>query len=113
MGFYSSLLRRAQEVVTPEAKIKASFEDGKIKGREDFKQEFEYATRDYRELQKTVSVFEKKSGVSIDNWNCKEVGEAVRMVLNGEHLRIKSSLQNLLEQSKRITERIEEELKKG
>jgi hypothetical protein len=34
------------------------------------------------------------------------------MVLNGEHLRIKSSLENLLEQSKKITERIEEELRK-
>lgn len=110
--FLAALLRRAQEVVTPEAKIKASFEEGKIKGREDFKQEFEYATRDYRELQKAVSVFEKKSGVSIDNWNCAEIGEAVRMVLNGEHLRIKSSLENLLEQSKKITERIEEELRK-
>jgi len=110
--FFAALLRRAQEIVTPEAKIKASFEEGKKKSREDFKQEFEYATRDYRELQEAVQLFEKKSGVSIDKWSCAEIGEAVRMVLNGEHLRIKSSLENLLEQSKKITERIEEELRK-
>jgi len=110
--FLAALLRRAQEVVTPEAKLKASFEEGKEAGKEEVRVEFEYAQRDYKALKEAVCIFEKKSGVSIDNWNCENVGEAVKMVLNGEHLRIKSSLENLLEQSKKITERIEEELRK-
>jgi hypothetical protein len=112
-SFFAALLRRAQEIVTPEAKLKASFEEGKIKGREDFKQEFEYATRDHKELQQALLIFEKKSGISINKWSDKNIGDAVRRVLNGEHLRIKDSLRNLLDQSKRITERIEEELKKN
>lgn len=110
--FFAALLRRAQEVVTPEAKLKASFEEGNKKGREDVRQEFEYASRDYRELQQACLLFEKKSGVSINKWSSENIGEAVRMVLDGEHLRIKDQLQNLLEQSKKITERIEKELLK-
>lgn len=110
--FLAALLRRAQEVVTPEAKLKSSFDEGKKKGREEFKQEFEYATRDYKELQQAVLLFEKKSGVSIDKWSSENIGDAVRMVLDGEHLRIKVNLQNLLEQSERITARIKEELLK-
>jgi len=109
--FLAAILRKAQQSITPEAKIKTAFEDGKKKGKEEVRLEFEYAQRDYIALKEAVLIFEKKSGVNIDKWNYESIGEAVRIVLKGEHLRIKDSLQNLLKQSKEITKRIEEELK--
>jgi len=63
-------------------------------------------------LIKKVHEFQKASGVVINFWRLGNIGEAVKMVLNGEHLRAKEELETLLEKSKNITKRIEEELKK-
>lgn len=108
--FFAALLRKAQEMVTPEAKIKASFDEGKKIGQEEAKYQFEYALREYDSLKEAVSEFKKKSGVEIHKWNGGVIGEAVNMVLNGAHLRIKTDLQDLLIRSKKISEEIEKEL---
>jgi len=110
--FLAAILRQAQETLTPEAKIKEAYDTGRSKGVEETKSQNEYFSKQHKELQKKVADFEKASGVRVDTWRGDNVGEAVRMVLDGEHLRIKQSLQGMLERSKGITEAIEKELAK-
>lgn len=108
--FLAAILRKAQEVITPEAKIKEAVEEGKKLGKEAVRLEFEYAQRDHKALKEAVEEFEKISGVHINQWQAGNVGEAVKMVLNSEHLQIKKSLLQLLETSKEISGSIEKHL---
>lgn len=109
--FLAAILRRTQEVVTPQAKLNEEFKDGEKKGKEVAQKSFKWQEEEHRELKETVRKFEKISGVKIDcGWRLEESAEAVKMVLNGEHLRIKQQLKNLLEKSQKITEDIKKEL---
>lgn len=110
--FLAAILRKAQETICPDAKIKKAFADGEKKGLEQKQYDRKWLQDKYDNLQKAVFEFEKKSGVVINQWNSEKIGEAVRMVLNGEHLKAKDDLENLLQRSKLITKYIEETLSK-
>jgi hypothetical protein len=109
--FLAAILRKAQECIAPEAKIKEAFDAGFAKGKEETNHFHKHQMEEYRSLQQTVNNFERISGVHIDKWRGDDVGEAFRMALNGDHLRIKRQLEGLLETSKEITQAIEEKLR--
>ena len=108
--FLAAILRRAQESITPEAKIIAARKEGKEEGRKVARAEVEYGLREYQNLKKAVLDFEKASGVCINEWHAESIGEAVKMVLAGGHLRTKDRLQALLETAKSISADIEKQL---
>ena len=110
--FLAAILRKAQVIVTPEARFTETFKAGKKEGIKKAERDFKYAQENHQRLQKKVYDFEKISGVQIDTWNTGDVAEAVRMVLTGEHLRVKQQLKGLLETSEKITDRIKAELNK-
>ncbi len=109
--FLAAILRRAQETITPEAELKESFNKGKIKGEENAQIHFKYERDEHNRLKQAVDDFEKASGVKINEWRGAErIGEAVRMVLEGEHLRAKEELKRLLKQAEEIVEDIKNKL---
>lgn len=99
-SFIASLLRRAQEQLTPEAALREEFNRGKKEAAEDYKRSREYdkssAEQRLTELQDKVNVFCKASGVDIANaWRGEKIGEAVRAVMHGAYMREKERLKDL------------------
>lgn len=111
-AFLAAILRRAQEELTPESKIKKAYDEGRIKGNDDKQSQVEFIDMQFKKLKEVVHNFEKKAGFNIDTWRGESIGEAVRMVLDGRHLHLKEDLYLLLDRSKSITESIEKELTK-
>lgn len=112
-SFLAAILRRAQQVITPDRIKKECFESGKKRGKELAQDSLKWERENHQELQEKVKKFEKIIGQPIDyGWRTGDVAEAVKMVLNGEHLRVKKQLKGLLEQAKEITKGIEKELTK-
>jgi hypothetical protein len=92
-SFIAAMLRKAQEVVTPDAVIeearKASFAAGRIEGLAVSKGDNEAFAR----LKERVRIFEKTSGVKIDGWeSAGDIGAAVQQVLGGTVARGRSQL---------------------
>ena len=109
--FLAAILRKAQETITPESELREARTEGRKQGEKNTRTVLKYELEEWERLKKDVHEFEKKSGVSIRRWDCQDIGEAVRMVLAGEHLKAKESLQELLKKSERITKQIKEVLK--
>ncbi len=106
----ASILRKAQEIVVPEAKLHEEYERGYKEGQERSNQHHKYEIDQYNELKKVVFDFEKSIGQSLSSWNNDRLKEAIQIVLKGEHLRIKEELNRLLYISKNIVTSIEKEL---
>lgn len=112
--FLAGVLRKAQETITPTAELRENYIKGREVGRKNAENTFKWAKDDHRKLQQAVREFEKASGVKIDTWqNNKEIGEAVKMVLSGAHLRNKQRLNNLLGNAEQIVLDIKENLKEN
>ena len=96
LPFIAGMLRKAQDVLTPESVIKEAFNDGLKEGREQEKLTNQSAQREYQELIVRVKAFEKASGIDINNKNrwkdAHQIGAAVNLVLNGSLLRDREAL---------------------
>jgi len=95
----ASILREALGQVTPEAQLERARREGRKDGIEQEKKSSKWdaqeAARDLERLKKTVAEFEKASGVSIVNeWNAGPIGDAVRLVVNDEHVRLRERLRD-------------------
>lgn len=112
-SFLAAILRRTQETITPDAKLKTMFKKGEVRGQELAQHSFEYEREEYQHLKAIVINFEQKVGVHLDGWRRDDIADAVKMVLNGEHLRAKEQLRDLFIKAKAITKNIEEQLKGG
>jgi hypothetical protein len=90
--FLAGFLRNTQENYIHKGSIAKRLDDARKKGEEAARHHKEYLQRDYDELLKRIDTFEKESGVKIDSWSYHSIGEAVRMVLAGEHLTVREDL---------------------
>jgi hypothetical protein len=111
-SFLAAILRKAQECVTPEAKIKEAYGKGFLEGQEDRNKYYQNEKKEALEYKQLIAKFEKTSGVHIDRWCGDDIGEAVRMVMSGEHMHVKRNLEGLLDSVKNIELRIVEALGK-
>jgi len=108
--FLAAILRRAQEVITPQAKINKAFKEGKEKGLAERDRSTEWERDQHKELKETIYAFEKAAGITINTWQRGNIGDAVRMVLDGEHLTAKQDLEKLLFTAEKIVSNIKENL---
>ena len=84
LSFVAAILRKAQESVGPEAEIQEAKAEAYQNGLAAGKLDAERALKDYTRLQHAVSAFEKASGLTLNKYsNGRELGEAVKVVLNG------------------------------
>lgn len=110
--FLAAILRKAQEVITPSQELFDCKQKGIKEGKEYAERSFKNEKEEHESFKKIVKDFEEKSGVKIKYWDIGNISEAVKMVVDGEHLEAKKDLKRLLIQSKEITERIENVLNK-
>ena len=118
LPFLCAILRRAVEQCTTKAKLRAEFnrgyEDGERDGKQDINDRWEWDKKRVDGLEKKIAEFEKTSGFSItERWKePKQVGEAVKMVLNGTYLKELESLEHLHKHALNCARSIEEEIQK-
>jgi len=111
--FLAAILRRAQETIAPAAKIEAARKKGKAEGEKEADRAFKYSKERHAELKQRIFDFQKKSGVNIDSWQLGDIAKAVKMIVNGQHLRAKEDLKSLHTQALQIADKIAEELKEN
>lgn len=115
--FLAAILRKVVELKVPTAMLRAERELGaseaKAEVEERLNRQFKYEREDFEKLQKKVEEFELVSGVKVgSHWDeGKNIGAAVRQVLNGEHTRIHDSLIRLKTDAQEILTHIEKQLK--
>lgn len=110
--FLAAILRRAQEVITPEVKIRAAFKNGLADGEKRGNENVAFEKTKYELLKAEVDKFQQASGVNIKHyWHYPDkIGEAVRQVLDGEHVVIKEKVEGLLKTAEDIVAGIKESL---
>lgn len=107
--FVAAILRRAVEYILPDVKINAAYKNGYESGRKSANESFDIEKQEHRNLEEVVKKFYEDSGVNINNgWNKDKIGNAVKMIINNEHLRIKDELNSLLNTAERIVAHIKE-----
>lgn len=105
--FLAAVLRRAQETVTPQAKLVEAYKNGLRQGEKRAKDRVQ---SDYDDLRKMVEEFERASGVSLkDGWRSGQIGRAVKAVIDLPD--VESHMEHLLQQAKGIVADMEETLK--
>lgn len=98
LPFVAAMMRKAQEVVTPDAALAEARAEGLAVGRKEGEGRSKYDLEDYRKLQQQVRDFEKASGITISGWaGGHQVGEAVNQVLNGTVMRERDALRKIAE----------------
>lgn len=89
-GFVSCILRRASETTVAKSVLDDLVRKGTAEHIERVSpgalKEAEYWRKQYNELDDTVRAFQTASGVSINKWDAKPIGEAVRAIV-GRRLR--------------------------
>jgi hypothetical protein len=98
LPFIAAMLRKAQEVVTPEAVIEEVRRKAREEGRKEGEERARFDLEDFRKLKERVRAFEKVSGVKIDGWeDAHDIGEAVNAVLHGTVAREQARLRSIAE----------------
>lgn len=118
LPFMCAILRRATQQLTDRAVKNAEHNRGYDEGFKDGKKELDYLRESKNEqldtLREKIKVFQKKSGVNIDDWHYtpSQVGDAVRMVLNQSYLKEFRNLERLHERALNIADEIKNEIQK-
>lgn len=85
LPFIAAMLRKAQDVVTPDAVIAEAKRDAREAAKIEARAELDWEVRELKKLRDKVKAFEEASGVSLDKrWEGgQEIGEAVNLIING------------------------------
>lgn len=102
--FIGALLRNITKNCIALEAIEDKLHEARELGRQASLNGLDYQTRKDRELRKKVEEFEKETGLSFDDWqyDSKKLGQAVRTVLDGRHVKAKESLLKLKEKAENI-----------
>jgi hypothetical protein len=101
--------RRAQEKIDKDDVVRDAKKEADRYADERFKSEFSIATQEYQALKHQVEEFEKASGIKIDMWNGKKMGEAVSLL---SRLKTTREIDSLAYLAKDLEERIQD-VKRG
>ena len=98
LTFVAAMLRKAQEVVTPEAALAQAKEEGFQAGKKEGESRNRHDLEDFARLKDQLRDFQKASGVNISAWHdANDIGEAVRLVLSGTESRYRHDLKKIAE----------------
>lgn len=73
--------RRAIEAIDKEEFVRQTKKKAEKEAEEHFKQDLEISTREHLALKRQVEEFEHASGIKIDMWNGRKMGEAVNLLM--------------------------------
>jgi hypothetical protein len=91
----AGIMRRLQEVATPEAKVVEAERRGEAKGEKNAEHRYNHSLKEHQRLQKIVQDFERVAGIAMDKWSLegnKSLGKAVNIVLAGEDMKVADRL---------------------
>ena len=83
IGFVAACLRRASEIMTPEAELQKAYEKGLTECRRNSAMEVRHLQESLDGFKKAINDFETVSGVKISKWNAGQIGAAVGIVMTG------------------------------
>lgn len=111
-NFTAGIFRNVADYTVPKEALKSrdneNYERGKRRGEESAK----YAVRDLAELTQCVMDFEKESGIKIGKYQPnKEMGKAMKMVLDGKHLNAEKMIKKLRERAVNVVKWLDDEAK--
>lgn len=116
-AFLAAVMRRLVNQATPLARLaaerRAGVDEGFVLGEEHQRGVNKHALEELAAYRKIVGEFEACTGLRLNTWDpeCgREIGDAVRQVLKGEHHRAREYLAHLLEQVRGCAGRIEQAL---
>ena len=114
-GFIASLLRSASANLVPTDSIEQQLDDAWNKGEASQEYKIESAERNAKRYKKIIEVFEKESGVKIEEWygnqEAEKVGRLLRRILDGENFKqilgwrvksIESAAKDILEGTEKL-----------
>ncbi len=97
----ASILRAAAADSVPRHHVAAQI-SAEVKARVEAVQKT--ADYDLERMRNKIAQFEEASGVKLGNWQEKQIGEAVKMVMAGDHLQLNRQLQSIGQIAERILE---------
>lgn len=105
--FLGAILRKVCEYKTPKAEIQSAriqgYTEGFAEGKSTAEYNYRHAIEQLKELEAEVKKFQESSGICISRYtNGKELGDAVKAVLNGEHMKVRQALERQHEKIKEI-----------
>lgn len=108
-GMLAAMLKNAIDAasVPGKAEFQRGYEAGKVAGEEQGKHHRDYEREQLRDLRAAVTAFEQASGVRIQSWDAARIGEAVNMVLRGEHQRHIQTARNMLHSARELVTTLE------
>ena len=121
MKFLCAILRQAQSQITDKAKLRVKYQegydDGKKEEKENIKDSMDWIKKDRDEVRRKINVFEKASGIALDDWRFKEnspgkIGEIVKSILDGTYMKQVEDFKWLQKRAQNIVDTINEEIGK-
>jgi hypothetical protein len=110
--FVAAILRRAEEwtrtQLESDARMTEVREKGRKEGLEEAKRIHGYNEEDLERLKKRLAEFEKRSGISIDNWHYGNVGDAVKAYLYSQRRDVVQELDQAAESMESAARQIRE-----
>lgn len=105
----AAMLKRAidQASAPGEQEFKRGVAIGREEGKKDAERHHAYQLEEHDRLKAAIREFEQASGVAISTWNAGKIGEAVRTVLDGGHLKNLHRVPHLVTQFREITAHLE------
>jgi hypothetical protein len=112
-SFLAAIFRRSVEQSATEADLKKRYDAGFSEGKKCAELPLKYELESLRKLREKVTQFETFSGLNIHYGyeDAKDIGNAVTMVLRGDHKHHENDLIRLKDQAERIAKAISRELK--
>jgi hypothetical protein len=107
----AGIMRNVAERTIAKDLIEAELEKARDKGKEWGKYEIERLGKDLTQLRGAIQAFEKAAGVQLHEWpeSNKEIGQAVKQVLEGKHLKAGKKMRELLERAENIVKFLKDE----
>ena len=116
--FLAAILRKACTQITEESRLhneySRGYDEGIIEGKERKEYAIENRDGEIKQLKKNIKDFETASGVNIIDWRheSSEIGNAVKMVLDGSYMRELENLEGLYKRAQNCAKSIGEEIEK-
>jgi hypothetical protein len=101
--------RRAQETIDKDDVVRQAKKDAEKAAAERFQEDLNMSTREHQSLKHQVEEFEAASGIKIDMWNGRKMGEAVSLL---SRLKTTREIDSLARLAKDMEEQIQE-VKRG
>lgn len=108
----AGIFRNIAEQCIPKETLKTVLRQEFERGENHANYQFNILKRDHKELRDAIDLFEKLSGVKISTWKSEneKIGEAVKMVMEGKHLKSIETVKRMRERAVQLVKYLDDEV---